>query len=307
VTIVGGFRFARGIVLLADTQETVGISKRHVPKLRFEQTPLTAQALNRSDLAIAFCGATNNGAFVDKLVDLAWKAAHLRPNLDSVCAAIEKSIEETYRHYGTIYQSGFLPDAELIYGATMHGRSRMFSALGPIVNEKEEYCTGGIGAYMADFLASRMYGEELTVQQCVILAAYILFQAKEHVDGCGGNSHIAVLREDGPSGLVDARRIEAITLNLQRADAELGGFLLASSDIDIADKDFRQRADSVFRSLKMYRESQRKDLEGWHELWEHFDAVYGVTVERDSFGLTVAIDRTEQDQAEEHGSYEEEK
>jgi 20S proteasome alpha/beta subunit len=37
VTIVAGFKTIDGIVLCADTQETIGgISKRNVPKLRFE-------------------------------------------------------------------------------------------------------------------------------------------------------------------------------------------------------------------------------------------------------------------------------
>ena len=96
VTVVGGFRLPRGAVLLADTQETIGqIYKRNVPKLRFEEISGAQVALGGSDLAIAFCGATNNGAFVDKLVDLAWAAAKNQPDIDSVCKAIEESIEQT--------------------------------------------------------------------------------------------------------------------------------------------------------------------------------------------------------------------
>jgi hypothetical protein len=55
---------------------------------------------------------------------------------------------------------------------------------------------------ITDFLAARMKPTMLDLHQCVILAAYILFQAKEHVDGCGGESQIAVLRHKGKSGLV---------------------------------------------------------------------------------------------------------
>jgi hypothetical protein len=133
-------------------------------------------------------------------------------------------------------------------------------AVGPAVNEKQEYCTGGIGTYMADFLPARVYTDGLTVQQCVILAAYILFQTKEHVDGCGGKSHIAILREDGPSGLVDSQRVEAITENLQRPGAELGSLLLASSNLDLSDGEFREQADSAYKFLEMFREEQRKDF-----------------------------------------------
>ena len=36
MTIIAGFKCSEGIVICADTQETIGTSKRSVPKLRFE-------------------------------------------------------------------------------------------------------------------------------------------------------------------------------------------------------------------------------------------------------------------------------
>ncbi len=280
VTIVAGFRCSAGIVLCADTQETIGnISKRNVPKLRFEE------AVFGSDLGVAFCGATNNGAFVDKLVDMAWTAAKHKQSIEEACGAIEVSIKDTHQEYGTIYQPGFLPDVELIYGVKMQGESRLFYALGPAVNEKEEYCTGGFGSYMADFLAERMYSYGLTVQQCVILAAYILFQTKEHVEGCGGKSHIAILREDAPSGLVDPDRIDAITDNLERADRNLGQLLLASSNLDLSDMEFTAKATEIIEFLHMFRTEQQKDFKKWQQFKEAFQALYGLSGKPDSFGL----------------------
>ena len=286
MTVVGGFRCSKGIVLLADTQETVGdVYKRNVPKLRFEESPRAYKSLGGSDLAVAFCGATNKGPFVDKLVDRAWVAGRNESDIDDVCEAIEKSIEETYRHYGTIYQPGYMPDAELIYGVKMNGSSRLFTAHGPEVNRQEKYCIGGVGTYLGGFLAERMYTEGLTVQQCVILAAYILFQTKEHVNGCGGESHIAVLREDGPSGKVDSQRVESITKNLERADAELGTLLLASSNLDLGDKGFRNETKRVYDFLKLWRDDQKEDLQRWEQFRRSFDSLYGLTVKRDSLGL----------------------
>lgn len=284
VTVVAGFRCNKGVVLCADTQETIGVSKRHVPKLRFEQID-GAGAMTGSDLGVAFCGATDNGAFVDKIVDSAWSSAKNQSDIDNVCASIEKSIEDTYRHFGGIYQSGFMPYAELIYGVKMGGESRLFNALGPVVNKKEDYCTGGVGAYLADFLSARMYAPCLTTQQCVILAAYILFQTKEHVDGCGGESHIAILREDAASGLVELKRVAAITENLHRADLQLGNLLLTSSDIDLSDSEFKNDAATVIQVLEIFRDDQRKDFDKWDKLRRSFDRRYGMTLRRDSFGL----------------------
>ncbi len=135
MTIIAGFRCSGGIVLCADTQETVGeISKRNVPKLRYESLdPL----LSGIDLGVAFCGASNNGPFVDKIVDLAWDAAKRTTSLDDAAKAIEETIKTAYQEFGEIYQSGYCPEADLVYGIKMQGDSRLFSALGPIVNQQE--------------------------------------------------------------------------------------------------------------------------------------------------------------------------
>lgn len=214
VTIVAGFKCYEGVVLCADTQETVLHSKRHVPKLRFEPDHIVnwGKALRGedvTDLAAAFCGA-GDGPFIDKLIDEAWKTAQKSTSLQEAGERIEASIKGLYREFGKIYQPGCCPQVDLIYGVKMGGRTELFSAVGPVVNEKGEYYSAGQGYYMADFLARRMYGDHLTIHQAVIVAAYTLFQAKEHVDGCGGDSQIAVLRDSGPSGLLNFQVINAI-------------------------------------------------------------------------------------------------
>jgi hypothetical protein len=141
-----------------------------------------------------------------------------------------------YREFGKIYQPGFCPHVDLIYGIKMNGDCKLFSAVGPVVNEKDEYYSAGQGYYMADFLARRMHKSHLTIHQCVIIAAYTLFQAKEHVDGCGGDSQIAVLRDNGPSGLLNFQVIEAMTKNLEMADINIGHLLLAGANIAVTDE-----------------------------------------------------------------------
>lgn len=284
MTIIAGFRCSGGIVLCADTQETVGeISKRNVPKLRYESLdPL----LSGIDLGVAFCGASNNGPFVDKIVDLAWDAAKRTTSLDDAAKAIEETIKTAYQEFGEIYQSGYCPEADLVYGIKMQGDSRLFSALGPIVNQQEEYHSGGIGYYMADFLTKRMYNRYLNIHQCVILAAYILFQAKEHVDGCGGESHIAILREEGPSGRIDQDRIDTITKNLELADHNLGKLLLTSADVEVSNEDFEKEFNDAAGLLKIFRNNHMESLDQWKLYKDSFDKMFGVSRIRDNLGLS---------------------
>jgi hypothetical protein len=208
------------------------------------------------DLAVAFCGA-GHGPFIDKLVDEAWKVAETSKSLNEACQVIEKSIKRQYNAFGHIYQPGMCPEVQLIYGVKMQGKSRLFNATGPVVNEKHGYDAGGVGHYMAEFLAERMYNEYLNVHQCAILAAYILFQTKEHVDGCGGESHIAVLRNEAGSGLVDVNRINTLTELLKAADREASTLLLSPADLAMDEEEFKANLAATFELLQSYRDDYR--------------------------------------------------
>jgi 20S proteasome alpha/beta subunit len=260
VTIVAGFKCYEGVVLCADTQETVAeLSKRNIPKLIFEPRDQIGKtrALNDDDLAVAFCGAANNGPFVDKLVQNAWEDAQMATNLDEVCTIIETSIGRTYRKYGEIYQTGYCPSAELIYGVKMFGGSKLFSASGPVVTEQSRYATGGGGYYMADFLASRMYSHHMSLRQCAILAAYILFQAKEHVDGCGGESQIAVIRNHGVSGTADVPSVERLNRLLGKFDSAIGELILSATDLETEDHSLSVSIDFLKDYLLKCRDEEK--------------------------------------------------
>ncbi len=290
MTIVAGFRSWEGVVLCADTQETVSnLSKRNVPKLIFQPVNEfgTTIALNADDLAIAFCGAADNGAFVDKLVEMAWEDAQTGSSIDEVCRAIESSIKNTYREFGSIYQTGYCPSADLIYGVKMFGSSKLFSATGPIVTESRQYTSGGIGYYMADFLSARMYRTHLSLRQCVILAAYILFQAKEHVEGCGGDSHIAVLRDDGASGLVDWNHVTELNKILKSADHQSGDLILETADMSLSTEDFKTRINDISDFLISSRDEGREALERHAQFMASMDKWFlkKEPEKKDEFGL----------------------
>lgn len=298
VTIIAGFKSYEGVVLCADTQETVEHTKRKVTKLRFEpHSTFGDTSVNHSNLAAAFCGA-GDGPFTDKLIEQAWKAAQNASSLDEACSNITDSIEEQHEKFGKIFQPGYVPETQLIFGVKMDGYSRLFTSLGPVVNEKQGYDSGGIGYYMADFLAGRMYGDHLNIRQCVILAAYILYQAKEHVEGCGGESHIVVLRDNESSGYVDWKRVTSITQLLERSDDQIGQLLLDTASLDTDDKEYQQAVDLGMHLLKTYRKLEQDTLARAAEFEKVEAGAFSVTLEKtDSLGLpTKSSNQTSKDQ-----------
>ena len=260
MTIIAGFKCSDGVVICADTQETLGSAKRDVPKLRFEPSdPATEVEDNHSNLAAAFCGA-GHGPFIDKIVSEAWKAAKDQNNISDVCDAIEKSIRNQYRDFGNIYQQGSCPEVQLIFGVKMNGASRLFSASGPIVNEKFGFDSGGIGHYMADFLAEKMHHSQMTSMQCAILAAYVLLEAKRHVDGCGGDSQIAVLRNRSTSGIIDWIRIHKITELVEVADDTASEIMMAIANADESDTKMAEEIDFRLGLMHQLRTRIRDEI-----------------------------------------------
>lgn len=296
MTIIAGFKCQGGIVLCSDTQETSGNAKRNVPKLQCLQGPVVSQdrqGMVNADLALAICGA-GDGPFIDKIASQAWDAVRHVSDVWEASERVESMIKETYREFGEIYQAGSCPQVELIYGITKSGDSRLFQATGPVVNETA-YASNGIGYYLADFLATRMRGDRwLTIRQTVILAAYILLQAKEHVEGCGGDSHIAVLRESESSGMVDFRLIQHLTEYLKSADHCTGEMLLTAADFSISDSDASDGLSNSMDLLKFMRSEEIKRLKEHRESDRSlFFSLGGPKREEDDLGLPITAKQSD--------------
>ena len=237
------------------------------------------------DLALAICGA-GDGPFIDKITSQAWDAVRHVSDVWEAAQNVESMIKETYREFAQIYQPGNCPHAELIYGITIAGQSALFQATGPIVNERY-YASSGIGYYLADFLTSKMRGSGwLTIRQSVILAAYILFQAKEHVEGCGGDSHIAALRESESSGMVDFRLIEHLDEFLRIADRHTGEMLLTTADFSVPESKVSSELTAAVTFLTYLRKREMERLENDRKFYDFADLL-GVPILRDDLGLPI--------------------
>jgi len=290
VTIIAGFKCQGGVVLCSDTQETSEGAKRNVTKLQCFQGPVISQdgqGMVNADLGLAICGA-GYGPFIDKITSQAWDAVRHVSDIWEASERVESMIKETYQEFGQIYQTGACPQVDLIYGITKGGASSLFQAIGPVV-KKTTYASDGIGSYLANFLTTRMRGDGwLTIRQTIILAAYILFQAKEHVEGCGGDSHIAVLRESESSGMVDFRLIQHLTEYLKSADHYTGEMLLTAADFSISDSDASDGISNSVDMLKFLRSEEIKRLEEHRESDRSlFFGLGGFKREEDDLGLPI--------------------
>lgn len=251
VTIVAGFKCVDGVVLCADTQETLGNTKTDVPKVRL--FPNNSGNDHADDLTMAFAGSGDSGPFIDKVVERIWEDVQVASSFDEVCIAADESIKKTHKEYRNIYQTGFLPDVKLVYGIKMQGQSKLFSSDGPTVNEKVSYDSHGSGDAIAKYIASQMYGYGSPLSQMIILAAYTVYMAKTHANGCGGATHIVKLANDGGSSFATTGEIKWIEDHIESLESYLGMAFLSNADLTVPDIE----VDSLLEAFKMSLQEAR--------------------------------------------------
>ena len=189
MTIAIGFRCKDGVILCADTQETFDGTKRNVPKLvvkdgSTEDIPLV--------LAVAGAG---DGPFIDRLITDVWRAIGNCQELDDACLAADDEILRVYDRYASSF-GGNMPSVELVYAIRSRNGVRLFHASGQIVNEVGHRSIG-VGHILSDYLTERVYFDDMYVTVALQVATYILKETKQYVDGCGGESHIVLIPDEG--------------------------------------------------------------------------------------------------------------
>ena len=142
------------------------------------------------------------------------------------------------------------------------------------MNEKRGYAAVGMGQYLADFLANRVHQRYLPGSWVVMLAAYIISQCKEYVDGCGGDTHIAILNEGGNSNRLDSWRTDFVTEQLRRVDDVISILLLSVADFAAKEEDFKKELDHAISAITQVRKNDEQYSKAWEEFTKsRFQAV----------------------------------
>jgi hypothetical protein len=256
MTIAAGYVCPEGVVLCADTEELRGEYKFRTPKLI-----VLPESEDATRIKVVFAGA-GDGYFIDKLVAEMWKAAlHSSGGIDQAVDAMEDAILRIHQKFWPVYPAAERPQADLLFAALVGGEIRLYKATGPIVNEVEGYELTGIGDVLARYIAARTYKDNLSLQEAAVLATYTLEQAKEYVDGCGGESHVVLLFKTGKHRRLDFMKITALNTMLRSYEQSAMQLMLAAPNQEISDADFDVRVETFRLILKALRRTSAKSMD----------------------------------------------
>jgi 20S proteasome alpha/beta subunit len=262
LTIAAGFVCLDGIVLCADTQETViGYTKNNTEKIRVWQD---------MGLNIAITGAGNSelietiGGLIQS--DLAGDYSQSGSGYDSrsVKERIQRVVLDSFDKFIAPYANFPADDRPfvdllivvLVASDIWHYQS-LFKASGTTVREIEcgSDCIG-TGLIMAKSLAERFYSPFMDLDELVLAVCYIMFQTKKWVDGCGGNTDLIIAsKEKQFFGGIASRDIELLERQFE-AGGSLNSLLLDFLNPNLNE----ERIESLISHAKGFRNVSKEAL-----------------------------------------------
>jgi len=192
MTIAAGILCPDGIILCADSEESLGTFKRNRPKLIELQ-------LASSDVKCVAVGAASDASFMDALLD---KVSDAIEKTDSYSAQIQQAIETAVLNYCTKIWKLYptiedRPTADILIGMRVTDGLSLICIQTPIVRSISTSEFIGWGYELASYKSKQMLLSELPTAISASLAAYILDVVKRNSKYCGGPTKMAVIHKDG--------------------------------------------------------------------------------------------------------------
>lgn len=221
MTIAVGILASDGVVVAADSQETVqGYWKGNQGKVWWggQYSDLT-KTKGRSAGVCAVAGAGMRAGYIDALMQKFLRVFQGNPDViqpDEVERLFEKEATKFHREHVAPYSD--YPEVSMVIGYYRNHEMALFSVdRGTVTNRRSmTYAAVGIGSMEAQTMLGQTWKLRCDLKTAIVLAAYAVFLAKEHVDGCGNFTDIVYLRNHA-AAFVDRGIVQSLETVFRRS------------------------------------------------------------------------------------------
>jgi hypothetical protein len=240
VTIALGILASDGVVVAADTQETVqGYWKRKEGKIAVAETGEGSVLVSSAGRA-GYADALTQTILKEFLIATKWSSGPLEKS-------IGKIVREFHRQNVVPYAD--VPEVQTLIAWQRTGQKQarlLTTDRGAIVDATghKGQASIGIGAGHVQPILDHIYElpDDVTVMTAAVLASYCVFEAKQHVDGCGHLTHVAWLKGGRVYGLarVYTRALESVfEAYAESISRDVLRFTLGFGDNEVSEKTMR--------------------------------------------------------------------
>jgi hypothetical protein len=114
---------------------------------------------------------------------------------------IDAAEDALLRAYGRLVSAnhpGQLPDQQILIGAWCKPNEiALVEVANTVLTRNIKSKAIGCGEYLANYIEDRFWQPKIDLGDLVPVVTYIVDQARKHVDGCGGRTHVAVIKANG--------------------------------------------------------------------------------------------------------------
>lgn len=206
MTIALGLIAEEGVVIAADRQETEGDQKKDQRKID------SLWAMTVGSLLISGAG---NGPYIDSItrrLNLCFGAKKWK------WEDVDEMTEEFRTTHSAFYSEAVLPfagyqpyerpDYELLFGCSTEDRHLLWYSHKLTLNRSEGFRAVGIGASTAESLLKKFYVQRLPLKVAISLAAFVVYQVKNSVEGCGFETDVMFTQVGTPPCHVSAATVK---------------------------------------------------------------------------------------------------
>jgi 20S proteasome alpha/beta subunit len=188
VTFILGLKCNDGLVLCSDSLEADGVIKKNVKKLFNYENP--------GEWGVAFGCSGSSAAcsnFGDRLLE------HLQSEKAFNRRSMEKTIEAHIQYFSKEYPAEKLQMVIGVYN-TKPSEIRLYGAHTDTecLSVQSDYACAGMDVSLARFLLDSIFTDDVTVEDGMYLASFIMHVMKEKADGVGGPTQLLHFRVDHP-------------------------------------------------------------------------------------------------------------
>jgi hypothetical protein len=239
MTIAAGFCCEDGVVLCADTQLTIPGSLKY-PESKIRMSPDL-----RSCPVYAFCDDMDYQKQCIFHFNEAIRGAESKR--EHVIRALEQKAVELHQTYYELYTDPSEKlNVNMLLSLQLGNKQRLFKIYGPKVAPVETLECIGAGNYLARALAGTYWTSDISMHRTGIICTYILADVKKYVDGCGGESHIICL---GDNGLWSMFPSDGLYFTIEELEADYEYWKTHTRELALDYADFKVGESSFERDL----------------------------------------------------------
>jgi hypothetical protein len=261
MTIAAGFRFSQGILLCADTQNTVpGVMKLNASKI------VVSDLSKKGGGQLAFALSASSVPYAHMAIERCVREVKEYKPKDRTGGGIRLALEDAIEdfHQRHVYPhpnfvSTGTPGFQLLIAARsdVDKTLMLYATNDSAVTEVRDYDTVGAGSFLAHYLIPTIFRHSrMGLADTANVAIHILRETKDYVDSCGMGSEFVVLGNDGKISNVEAFDISSSeTISRGFRDAMRRIFVVAA-DLDTTEQQLKEEFELARLTIEGYRDGR---------------------------------------------------